>query len=201
MSNSTGTNSTLHIAEAMSFLRDDLLGPLERQRIIAARFKLAGKAQISSKQWEIFAALLLGRNGSSVPGGTDLDGVEVKSAVDGSSFEYQYHRRVGKTKLVGDAHAAHLFISYVKGYREIEIRILRSGQVHDIILGWEPRRVAAYAATVTHERCRVTLPYALVHEAGETIMSIRDGAVVSNSPQTVNELLGSPSCASSCHAA
>jgi hypothetical protein len=201
VSNPISASATLHVQEALSFLREELLDPLARQRVIAAQFKLDGNAQISAKQWEIFAAVLLGRDGSSAPGSTDLVGVEVKSAKVGGSFEYQYHRRIGAAKLAGDAHAAHLFISYAKDYGEIEVRLLRSKQVHDTILGWKPRLEAAYASSVSHERCRVTLPYAMVRDQGQIILSFRDGAVTSSSPGAVADLVDVPSCGPTCCAA
>jgi hypothetical protein len=200
MNNHPPADAPLRVAEATSFLRDDLLGPLLRQRAVAAQFKLDGNAEISSKQWEIFAAVLLGRNGSSRAGDTDLEGVEVKSAKVGGSFEYQYHRHIGAAKLAGDAHAAHLFVSYAQGYTDLKVYLLRADQIHDAILAWKPRLEAAYGPAGSRQRCRVSLAYTFVRDHGTLILEVADGGPQFAASGTVADLLGAPTCSPSCRA-
>ena len=62
-------------------------------------FSLAGA--ISYRDWEVFVAILM--NDRCKPGdGCDLLRHEVKSALRGNSYEYQYHRNKGLEKLTGD---------------------------------------------------------------------------------------------------
>ena len=81
----------------------------EKQKLLEMHgFSIPGS--VSSSDWELFAAILVGRK-AAAGYGADLEGLEIKSAQMGSSFEYQYHKHTGLEKLKDDMKVNHLFIS------------------------------------------------------------------------------------------
>jgi hypothetical protein len=62
---------------------------------------------ISPQLWELFGAILTGDRGTGRYG-ADLNNYEVKSSIDGNSFEYQYHLKTGQGKLLNRSAIAHL---------------------------------------------------------------------------------------------
>ena len=81
---------------------------------------LKTSGSIPSIAWELFGSILTGKNGTCGYG-ADLDGVEIKSAIAGSSFEYQYHLNTGLTKLKEDQTVDHLFCSYEPDYQSFDV--------------------------------------------------------------------------------
>ncbi len=82
---------TLQIQEAYSFYKKYILEHSQNKAEIYEQYGFSLQGSIGSKDWEVFAAILLNdraRRGD----GADLVNYEVKSAVLGGSFEYQYHR-------------------------------------------------------------------------------------------------------------
>ena len=62
---------------------------------------LEASDSVLSIAWELFGSILTGKKGTAGYG-ADLDGIEIKSAIAGSSFEYQYHLHTGLAKLKED---------------------------------------------------------------------------------------------------
>ena len=48
-----------------------------------------------SSDWEVFASMLVKDLGRKFGAGIDLANYEVKSAKQGASYEYQYHKNTG----------------------------------------------------------------------------------------------------------
>jgi hypothetical protein len=75
-----------------------------------------------SSDWEVFASILVGDLGKKLAAGIDLSGYEVKSATEGGSYEYQYHKRGGKQKLRRDMEVGHLFFDHRNNLRHVDLR-------------------------------------------------------------------------------
>lgn len=108
-SNSGGPPTDLDFEKALMFFHAYMYGPLQgKLRLYRARdVRSAGKAL--SSDWEVFASILVKDVGTKLTKGVDLSKYEVKSAENGGSYEYQYHRNTGKQKLEDDIRVGHLF--------------------------------------------------------------------------------------------
>src|SRR5580693_2943058 len=97
-----GPPTELEFEKALMFFHAYMFGPLQgKLRLYKARaVRLPGAAM--SSDWEVFASILINDAGSKLAAGIDLSGHEVKSAHDGGSYEYQYHKFGGKKKLQDD---------------------------------------------------------------------------------------------------
>ena len=71
----------------------------------------------------MFGAILTGRDGAGKIG-ADLQGWEVKSVKEGGSYEYQHHLNTATLKLYEDCQVNHLFCTYSKTYKNVEVRVL-----------------------------------------------------------------------------
>lgn len=101
---------TLQVQEAFSFYRTYILEYSRDKAEIYRKYGFSLQGSVGSKDWEVFAAILLNdraRRGD----GADLVNHEVKSAVIGGSFEYQYHRNRGLNKLTDDRDVDHIFVA------------------------------------------------------------------------------------------
>ena len=85
---------------------------IERFKLLEAH-QLPVAGSVPSIDWELFGSILTGSQGT-LGYGADLENYEVKSATEGSSFEYQYHLNTGTSKLDEDMRVDHIFISYSK---------------------------------------------------------------------------------------
>lgn len=100
----------LDFEKALMFFHAYMYGPLQgKLRLYAARSLKAGGTMSSA--WGVFASILVQDVGRKLGSGVDLSNHEVKSAVSGSSYEYQYHKHTGKEKLAKDLSVGHLFLN------------------------------------------------------------------------------------------
>ena len=67
---------------------------------------LKTSGSVPSITWELFGSILTGQKGKGGYG-ADLEGNEIKSAISGSAFEYQYHLNTGLDKLNEDQAVDH----------------------------------------------------------------------------------------------
>lgn len=96
----------LDFEKALMYFHAYMYGPLQgKLRLYNARgVRSAGK--VISSDWEVFASILVKDVGKKLGKGVDLSEHEVKSAENGGSYEYQYHKDTGKQKLREDAEVA-----------------------------------------------------------------------------------------------
>jgi hypothetical protein len=114
-----GPPTELDFEKALMFFHAYMYGPLQgKLRIYAAR-NVRSAATTMSSDWEVFASMLVNDLGRKLAGGIDLSNHEVKSAVEGSSYEYQYHKNTGKDKLASDLTNGHLFFSHADNLRRV----------------------------------------------------------------------------------
>ena len=135
-------------------------------------FSLAGS--VPSVDWEVFGAILTGDSKRSGYG-SDLTALEVKSAVEGSSFEYQYHKEHGEEKLDEDKTIGHLFISYSTNYRSVTVRYIPPELLANTFESWRDGYRTRYANG--GQRYRKSISYGFVAKHGQLILRITDGDV------------------------
>jgi len=164
----------LYTEEAYNFYRDHILAPIRQKGELAARYDFPISGTVPFRDWEIFCAILTGDNYTGQGGGHDLTRHEVKSAVKGSSFEYQYHRESGFEKLAGERSVCHLFISYEEEYRNIEVRIASPLLIQKKLSQWRDEYESAYKED-GRQRFRKSISYGEMKLISLRIMEIIDG--------------------------
>ncbi|MDB5175697.1 MAG: hypothetical protein JWM81_555 [Candidatus Saccharibacteria bacterium] len=164
-----------HLGEAYDFYRSFIYNK-EHQSILKDHgFHFAGS--VASVNWEVFASILTGDRGKEGYG-SDLINHEVKSSVDGSSFEYQYHLNAGEIKLQEDMEVNHIFISYSKDYKDVEVRLLEGSKLKDTFEKWMPGLIENYAGATPKQRYRKSVSYGFVKINGILILKIQNGNLV-----------------------
>ena len=139
---------TLDVQAALIYFHAYMYGPykgrvrLFRQRGLAPRM-------VMSEDWEVFASILLKTTGAASRSGPDLGDHEVKSAVDGGTFEYQYHRNSWKEKLAADRRAGHVFIWHRDELTHIEVWFCEGS---DLDTESPPRNIALGTARIHRQR-------------------------------------------------
>jgi hypothetical protein len=133
---------------------------------------------ISPQIWELFGAILTADIGTGSYG-ADLCNYEVKSSIDGNSFEYQYHLKTGRYKLLKDITVDHLFLSYSRDYRNVVVRQMRGDFLTEIFQSWLPGLEERYSSQESNRRYRKNISYITVQTHGQVVMRIHDGTLVS----------------------
>ena len=151
-----------------------MYGPLQgKLRLYGARSVRPGNVALPS-DWEVFASILVQDVGKKMGKGIDLSHHEIKSAVHGGSFEYQYHKLGGKKKLREDMRAGHLFFSHRDNLREIALRYAHGSQLKEpFFKKWLAEFPHPYP-----QRYRKNIPFRWVEKNGVLLMRIVDGEVV-----------------------
>ncbi len=132
---------------------------------------------VPSIDWELFGSILTGSKGT--PGyGADLENYEVKSAVEGNSFEYQYHLHGGISKLDEDMEVDHIFISYSKDYRHVAVRLVKGKDLATEFESWRAGLLENYSGEAPRQRYRKSIAFRLIQEVGQIVLQIEDGVLV-----------------------
>ena len=163
----------LQAQEAYSFYRAFILEYSRNKAEIYERYGFSLQGSVGSKDWEVFAAILLNdraRGGD----GADLEHYEIKSATTGSSFEYQYHRHHGLDKLTDDRNVDHVFISRSKDYIDIEVWLVRRTDMTSTFNKWLPELLKNYEMT-ERQRFRRSVTYGFVKSQGSLLLEISSG--------------------------
>ncbi len=149
---------------------------VEKQALLRKyNFPLAGS--VSFTDWELFAAIFTGekKQGQS---GADLSKYEVKSAIMGNGFEYQYHLHSGLEKLNDDKSVDHLFVSYSRDYQNAEIRLVKGDELAGTFEKWLPGLKKNYSGESPRQRYRKSVGSAKASKMGEVVMSIKSGKLI-----------------------
>ncbi len=132
---------------------------------------------VPSIDWELFGSILTGSKGT--PGyGADLENYEVKSATEGSSFEYQYHLNTGTSKLDEDMRVDHIFISYSKDYKHVTVRLVKGKDLATEFESWRAGLLENYSGEAPRQRYRKSIAFGLIQELGQIIVQIEDGVLI-----------------------
>ena len=133
-------------------------------------FSLNG--MISSNDWEVFAAILFDETKKA--SGSDLQNYEVKSAGEGGSFEYQYHKKSGLNKIKEDKRVKHVFITYSKEYKNISVRIIEGKQLTEKFFDVWEKGIKPNYATGSNKRYRKRISSGFVKKHGRLILEINN---------------------------
>ena len=168
------------INSAFSFYSTHIYDEAKISLLREHKLKIAGS--VPSVMWELFGAILTGRSGAGTTG-ADLNGWEVKSAKEGSSFEYQYHLNTGAEKLKEDCLVNHLFCSYSETYKDVVVRTIKGDDLTaSFFKAWEPDYLKNYDASASkserRQRFRKNISSGYVVTHGQVILKIKDGLVV-----------------------
>ena len=125
-----------------------------------------------SEDWEIFASILLRNSGAEGGKGPDLESYEVKSALDGSSFEYQYHKNSWRDKLDADRAAGHIFISHKDELECVDVRYSDGAEMVGFFDAW---KAAQPYSRESQQRFRRNVPFGWVTANARLILRIEHG--------------------------
>ncbi len=167
---------TLQVQEAYYFYKRFILEYSQDKAEVYEKYGFSLQGSIGSKDWEVFAAILVNdraRKGD----GADLMNYEVKSAVIGSSFEYQYHRNHGLDKLADDKSVNHIFVARSKNYTNIEVWLVERDKMFSVFDKWLPELRENYQAKA-RQRFRRSVTYGFVKNQGIQLLGISDGALM-----------------------
>jgi hypothetical protein len=164
--------TNLDFEKSLMFFHAYMYGPLQgKLRLYGARKIPPGSIAMSS-DWEVFASMLVKDLGRKFGAGIDLANYEVKSAKQGASYEYQYHRNTGLDKLAKDAKVGHLFFEYFENLKEVHLRYLHGSKMGQFFKRWKDEYPDPYP-----QRYRKNIPYGFVKENGTLLMTLIDGEV------------------------
>jgi hypothetical protein len=165
-----------YISKAFKFYKEVLINETKFRLLKEYNLRIPGC--INPVDWELFGAILTGDKGKSGYG-SDLGAHEIKSAVVGASFEYQYHLNADEEKLKEDMKVAHIFISYSPNYMDLTIRYIKGEDLAPIFVSWHEGLIKNYQGEQPRQRYRKSISYGKVTELGRIILQIKDGQLVS----------------------
>lgn len=160
------------------FFHAYMYGPLQgKLRLYSARGVRPNIAM--SSDWEVFASMLVNDLGMKLGAGIDLSRYEVKSAINGGSYEYQYHKLTGKQKLSEDMRVGHLFFNHADNLRRVELRFAHGNQLKGAFFKkWLTDFPDPYP-----QRYRKIVPFDWVKRNGTLLMRLTDGEVEYPAPK------------------
>lgn len=181
------------IATAYGFYQKHIYDLEKIELLKKHHLKVAGS--VPSVIWELFGALLTGREGAGNKG-ADLVGWEVKSAKEGGSYEYQYHLNTGLAKLKEDCRVNHLFCKYSETYKDVIVLAVQGDVLAKTYFKkWIPLYESNYdttqPASQRRQRFRKNVTSGFVDTNGSLILKIEDGALVESKEEVLtsfNEL-------------
>ena len=167
----------LDIENALIFFHAYMYGPL-RGKMRLYRARDMSPRLVMSEDWELFASILVRDRGAPGQSGLDLEGYEVKSAVNRGSFEYQYHRESWQEKLRADREADHIFISHQDGLQLVEVRRCEGSRMRERFFdAWEAEQPYS---NPERQRFRKGVSFGWVRDNAKLLLRIVDGEVVEN---------------------
>ncbi len=162
---------SLDVHMALIYFHAYMYGPI-RGKVRLYKERGLRPRMAMSEDWEIFASILLRNAGAEGSKGPDLESYEVKSALAGSSFEYQYHKNSWKEKLDADREAGHIFISHRDELGYVEVRYSDGPDLTEFFDEWEAARPYSRAS---EQRFRRSVPFGWVGANAKLILRLEDG--------------------------
>jgi hypothetical protein len=162
----------LDFEKALMFFHAYMYGPLQgKLRLYKAR-EVRSPAAAMSSDWEVFASILVRDVGRKLAAGIDLSKYEVKSALDGGNYEYQYHKLTGKKKLQADMKVGHLFFDHRDGLKHVDLRYAHGSSMKEFFSQWLSEYPDPYP-----QRYRKNIPFQWVKKYGTLLMTLTEGEV------------------------
>lgn len=172
-----GPPTELEFEKALMFFHAYMYGPLQGKLRLYASRSVRSPGAAASSDWEVFASILVNDVGKKLAAGVDLSRHEVKSAANGGSYEYQYHKDSGKDKLVKDMEVGHLFFDHRDNLRNVDLRYVHGSKMKHFFEKWLAEFPDPYP-----QRYRRGIPFKWVKENGELLMTLTDGEVTYPKP-------------------
>jgi len=171
---SNGPPPELDLEKGLMFFHAYMYGPLQAKlRLYEAR-DVSPTTVASPSDWEVFASILVGDQGTKSQSGIDLLGYEVKSAKQRSSVEYQYHRDSWEEKLQRDGEVGHLFFSHADNLKIVDLYYADDRTLTPLYFNqWKDE--SPYHSDDPPLRYRKNVPFGWVRENGNVLMKLRDG--------------------------
>jgi hypothetical protein len=170
----------LDFEKALMFFHAYMYGPLQgKLRLYKAR-GVRVSAAVMSSDWEVFASILVRDLGKKLAAGVDLTQHEVKSAFDGGSYEYQYHKHTGMEKLQRDAQVGHLFFDHRDNLRRVDLRYAHGSTMTEFFDRWLDEFPSPYP-----QRYRRQIPFSWVSKNAKLLMTLTNGEVSYPEPFSV----------------
>lgn len=147
---------------------------------------LKTSGSVPSITWELFGSILTGQRGKGGYG-ADLEGIEIKSAIMGSAFEYQYHLNTGLHKLTEDKVVDHFFCSYSADYQSFQVYFVNGKLLEPFFDKWIPEYIKNYKkaedatgleASERRQRFRRSVPFGWVIRNGRLVMQVVNAKLV-----------------------
>ncbi|TAJ07577.1 MAG: hypothetical protein EPO61_12650 [Nitrospirae bacterium] len=169
-----GPPTNLDFEKALMFFHAYMYGPVQgKLRLYSARGVRPGGVAMSS-DWEVFASMLVRDLGTKLGSGIDLSGYEVKSAEDGGSYEYQYHKNTGKDKLRKDMEVGHLFFDHRNNLKNVDLRYAHGSWLKEQFFeSWLKQYPEPYP-----QRYRKSISFGWIKQNGVLLMTLKDGEVI-----------------------
>ncbi len=168
----------LQVHRAYKFYKDFILNYSLEKAVVYQQYGFTLQGSVVSKDWEVFAAILLDDRAKSGYG-ADLLHYEVKSAMTGTSFEYQYHRKHGLEKLNDDRTVDHIFVSRNRSYTDIEVWLVQRAQMLPVFERWFPELQENYL-NKQRQRFRRSVTFGFVRANGQRLLEIIDGQLINH---------------------
>lgn len=168
--------TNLDISDAYLFYKDYILDYAQGKTEIYERYGFTVQGGVGSKDWEVFAAILM-KDKARGGVGADLQRHEVKSATGKGSFEYQYHKKYGLQKLEEEKTVDHVFIARSADYLNFSVWWVDKKDLTPFFDQWRPRLEANYQSG-EKQRFRRSITASFVRSKGVLLMEVRDGKLV-----------------------
>ena len=178
MPSRTAPPDVLDVQGALIYFHAYMYGPY-RGRARLFRLRNLEPRMVMSEDWEIFASILLREMGTTGRSGPDLGDYEVKSAVDGGSFEYQYHRNSWQQKLAGDRRAGHVFIWHKDELSHVEVWFCGGSTMNEHFNAWEAENPYS---TSGQQRFRKTVSAGWVRGNATLLLRVENGEATYETP-------------------
>ncbi len=164
----------LDVQGALIYFHAYMYGPY-RGRARLFRQRNLDPRMVMSEDWEVFSSILLRSAGSASRSGPDLGDFEVKSAVYGNAFEYQYHRNSWEAKLEADGRAGHVFIWHKDELSHVEVWFSEGSDLQRLLDEWKAEKPYA---DIQQQRFRKSVSARWVRENAAPLLCVVDGEVI-----------------------
>jgi len=176
-----------HIDHGLDFFNQVMLGPLLAKLRYYRRYNVRPTTMSLPSDWEVLTAILCDVMGSGHASGMDLTGYEVKSAISGAAYEYQFHRsgssaplklrhrESGRALLDSMEYAGHLFWAHRDLLTHVELWYVNGQDLRSTFERWKREFPPDLDP---NRRFRRSVTHTMVQCAGIKLLTIQDGEEV-----------------------
>lgn len=164
---------SLELNDSMKFFSEFMYLPLQGKRRVYEERNIRLGSAVAASDWEVFASLLVNEKGNGKVSGVDLNEFEVKSAMNNGSYEYQYHKETGISKLIKDISVGHLFFNHSNFLNTVELRYVHGSEAQaEHFSTWFKNYPNPYP-----QRYRNSISFGWVAKHANLLLVIKDGKI------------------------